>query len=534
MKKYLTILVVFITLFSSCFKDLNTIPLDEDEVTSANLFYDLQDYTQFLAKCYAGLSLTGQQGPAGMGDINVADEGFSSYLRQYWVHQEIPTDEAVVAWTDPGLPQYNFQAWTTSSDFAEMMYYRIFYQITLCNEFIRNSSDEKLQEKELSDADIAIIKVYRSEARLLRALSYWHALDLFGSVPFVTDEDAMGAFLPEQATKQELFVFIESELIAIDSVLVEPRQNEYGRMDRAVAWTLLAKLYLNAEVYIGQKKYTECLTYCKKVINAGYTIDDRYQDMFWLGNETSPEIIFNIPQDGIHSKTWGGVTFIISAAVGGNMNAIAPTVYGIGGGWGGHRVTPQFVNIFPDVKGDIDKRAMFFTDGQTLEIDDYAQFTNGYAVDKFRNSFISADEQDTLLGADQTFVDTDFPLFRLADVYLMYAEAVLRGGKGGDIATAVGYVNELRERAYGNTTGNISDVDLTLDFILDERARELYWEAHRRTDLIRYGLFTGGDYLWAWKGGVQEGAATNVKFNLYPIPAAEINANPNLQQNSGY
>jgi len=115
----------------------------------------------------------------------------------------------------------------------------------------------------------------------------------------------------------------------------------------------------------------------------------------------------------------------------------------------------------------------------------------------------------------------------------MYAECVLRGG-GGNAGTALGYVNALRERAYGNTNGDITAGELTLDFILDERARELWWEGHRRTDLIRFGVFTGGTKLWAWKGGTEEGVATAETKNLYPIPAAEMLANPNLTQNPGY
>jgi hypothetical protein len=122
----------------------------------------------------------------------------------------------------------------------------------------------------------------------------------------------------------------------------------------------------------------------------------------------------------------------------------------------------------------------------------------------------------------------------LADVYLMYAEAVLRGGSGGDAATALNYVNMIRERAYGDEGGNITAADLSLDFILDERAREFYWEAQRRTDLIRFGKFTGDDYLWEWKGAVKNGRSIDQKFNIYPIPAADVIANPNLTQNSGY
>jgi hypothetical protein len=125
-------------------------------------------------------------------------------------------------------------------------------------------------------------------------------------------------------------------------------------------------------------------------------------------------------------------------------------------------------------------------------------------------------------------------MFRLADVYLMYAEAVLRGGAGGDLSTALNYVNQIRERAYGDNSGDINQSQLTLDFILDERGRELYWECTRRTDLIRFGKFTGGEYIWPWKGGVKEGTATDNKYDIYPIPSSDITANPNLVQNPGY
>lgn len=176
-----------------------------------------------------------------------------------------------------------------------------------------------------------------------------------------------------------------------------------------------------------------------------------------------------------------------------------------------------------------DSRGMFYTEGQTLEIEDIFEFTYGYAITKWKN--VTSGGQT---GSDLTHTDTDFPLFRLADVFLMYAEAVLRGATDGDLGTAANYVNMVRERAYGDTGGNITEEDLTLDFILDERARELYWEAQRRTDLIRFGKFTGGEYLWSWKGAVQEGKSTDAKFRIYPIPAADVIANPNLTQNPGY
>ena len=174
---------------------------------------------------------------------------------------------------------------------------------------------------------------------------------------------------------------------------------------------------------------------------------------------------------------------------------------------------------------------MFWTDGQTLEINDIGQFTEGYGITKFRNRKLDGSDATH---AHPDFVDTDWPMFRLADAYLMFAEAVLRDGAGGTRAEALGYINALRTRAYGDASGNITDSELTLDFIIDERSRELYWEGHRRTDLIRFSLFTGGAYVWPWKGNVKDGVSSQSFRDLFPIPAADIGANPTLKQNAGY
>ena len=527
-KIFLTAVIAITIVFSSCTEDLNVQPLDDDATTAEMIYDSVSSYRQVLAKLYAGLALTGQQGPAGNADIQGIDEGFSNYLRQYWVAQELPTDEAIVAWSDPGLPAFNTHSWGSSNDFVMAMYSRIFYNITMCNEFVRESSESKLNSRGFSESEKETLRNFRAEARFLRALSYWHALDLYANVPFVTEKDDVGAFQPEQISRDSLFGYIESELKAIENDLVPATQNEYARADQAAAWTLLAKLYLNAEVYLEESKYTECISYCKKVINSGYTLDDNYEHLFLADNHTADGIILPVAFDGTRSQTYGGTTFIISAAVGGDMN---PANFGIGGGWAGHRVTKEFFNIF-GADTTYDKRGMFYTDGQTLDITDVAVFQEGYAVTKFKNITSTGEA-----GSNSTFPDTDFPMFRLADVYLMYAEAVKRGGTGGDITTAVGYINDLRKRAYGNyyvSQGRITESELTLEFILDERARELYWECHRRTDLLRYGYFTTDDYLWAWKGGVQQGRASNDKYKLFPIPASDLNANPKLKQNDGY
>jgi starch-binding outer membrane protein, SusD/RagB family len=514
------LLAGFLIIFNSCTKDLDTIPLDPNVTTSATVYDDPAAYYQVLAKLYAGLAVSGQRGPAGMADISGIDEGFGQYLRGFWYHQVLTTDEAVIGWDDQTIKDFVYHSWGAGDVFISAMYSRIFYQIALTNEYIRETSEDKLNERGVSETIRDDVRVYRAEARFLRALSYWHALDMFGNVPFVTEEDAVGAFLPEQIMRPDLFSYIEEELLAIEGDLAEPRTNEYGRADRAAAWMLLAKLYLNAEVYLGpgQGKYAECISMCENIINAGYALEENYEHLFLADNYDLDEVIFPIVYDGIYTQTYGGTNFIIHAAIGGGM---IPADYGMDGGWGGLRTTPELVDRF-NVN---DSRGMFFTEGQTKEIENLSDFTNGYAVVKFKNI-----TKDGEAGSNLAFADTDFPMFRLGDVYLMYAEAYLRGG-GGDEGTAVGFVNALRQRG---GVSNILPSGLTLDFILSERARELYWEGHRRTDLIRFGRFTGEEYVWAWKGNAPDGAGTNEKYNLFPIPFADITANPNLEQNPGY
>ena len=501
----------------------DTIVEPKSTVTGVNVFTDRAAYRSFLAKIYGGLVVTGQQGPAGNGDIQGIDEGFSQYLRQYWQMQELPTDEALIGWGDAGLPELNTHNWSSSNQFFAAMYARIYFQVAMANEFLRESTAAKLAAR--GHEDIAEIAQYRAEARALRALSYYHGIDLFGDISLVTEDFAIGATPPPQHTRAEVFDFVVAELEEIRSELPPAGGGQYGRIDQGGVDMLLAKLYLNSGVFTGTERYAQALQAAERVIGSGaYSLDDVYQDIFLADNHTSPEIIFAIPQDGTRTQTWGGMTFLVHAAVGGTMD---PADYGLDGGWWGLRVTPQFVALFEAGVGGPDGRTdIFYTDGQSLTVESLSDFAKGYAYPKFQNVTKTGEP-----GSHPTFPDTDFPMFRLADAYLMYAEAHLRGG-GGSLATALGYVNELRERAYGDTSGNLAT--LSLADVLAERGRELAWEAHRRQDLVRFGLYTGGDYIWAWKGGSPAGSATEPFRALYPIPATELLANPNLEQNAGY
>lgn len=542
MKKITAITILII--LGSC-TDLDLKPANGD--VDAVVFTNFESYRKYLAKVYAAFSLTGQIGPNGQPDISIVnDEGFTSYIRSYWKVQELPTDEAVIAWTDAGIQDLNKHTWSSTNQFVRVLYYRIFFIIAYANDFLGQSTDGLLDERGMTAAQKDEIQVYRAEARFLRALAYWHALDIFRNVPLVT---AITADLPVQVTPVELFNFIESELLAIEADMAEPMMNEYGRADKAANWTLQAKLYLNAEVYGAGNHYTEAVQACEKVINAGYTLAPDYFELFMADNHlhATTELIFTLPADGIQSQSWGSTTFLVHAALGERMvdkkldaDNITdfPTedvdLYGVSGGWAGLRTTTTMVNKFSG--GTIplpqDPRARFYTNGQTADINDLLDFKQGYAVPKFSNLKSVGGR-----GSNVTHCDTDYPMFRLADVYLMYAEAVLRGGTGS-MATATDYVNLLRERAYGDNSANVNQSDVTLDFVLDERVRELYWEATRRVDLIRYNYFSarGGtnEKLWPWKGGTQIGKSIVKELEILPLPASDLEANPKLKQNPGY
>ena len=617
------IYIISLSIVVSCHDDLNQSPIDPDSFTEENVFTSVNEAKGALAKLYASLALTGQNGPAGNPDIADIDEGFSQFSRMLFNLNEITTDHAVVGWGDPGLPDLHGMYWSSSNDFTEAMYYRLAQAVSFSNSFIKNAS-------ELSGDEV---NAFIAEARFLRAYAYYNLLDLYGNVPLTTE---ISTELPTQSNRTELFEFIESELIAIESILLS--SNEYGRVDNVAAHALLSRLYLNAEVWTGQNRYVDCITYSQNVINSGYTLNTNdangngtaYDELFLADNDVNGaqnEFIFALNFDGMQSQTYGGTTFLVHAAIGGSMN---PSDFGVNGGWGGLRTTKNLVNQFavdidainsslgaqsdwglvgsatlngwdgPDVEmyqtgpqefsiyvelgsGELkfrfnedwgnnfgdnggdgtleaggsniaitagtyfivmdlssgtysispfssDKRGMFYSDGQNLEIESIPPFEDGFAVTKWTNIDSNGNQ-----GSDSSgnFVDTDIPLMRLAEVYLNYAEATLRGG-GGDTNTAVSLINQIRERGFGSSSGTISSGDMTLDFILDERSRELYWEGLRRTDLIRYNRFTNSSYLWPFKGNEATGVGVDDYRNLFPLPANVVAINSNLTQNEGY
>ncbi len=523
---------------SSCTKDLDQQPTFE----ITDQYKTVDGYKQVLRKLYGGFALTGQQGPAGQGDIGGIDEGTSDYIRQLWSAQELTTDEAVVAWGDPGIQDWHSLNWDANNPLIRGIYSRCYYEISICNEFIRQASDDNLKSR-LGSTDVAAAQTFRDEARFLRAVSYLHVLDLFGNGPFVTETGSVGFDAPAYGTRAQLFTYVESELKALSTALPVARSNEYGRVDRAAAQAMLARLYLNAQVYTGTARWADAATNAQAVIASGYSlastgsgkVSSAYGRNFLADNNAGPaasEIVWPIVFDATRTQSYGGTTFIVNGSTGGD--ATWQRTVGQTTGWQGLRTTSALFNLFPDTA--LDRRGRFWSKTQTLEITDITQFPQGLGVLKFRN----VNSDGSAQGGAQNFSSVDFPMIRLSEVMLTYAEAVVRGG--GNTVLALDYVNRIRSRAFNNNpAGQVTLAQLqALDsngqpsFFIDERGRELHWEGYRRTDLIRFKRFVDNSYLWPWKGGTANGRAVADFRALFPIPNSDLTANRNLKQNPGY
>lgn len=504
-------LVVVFTVNISCTDDLNTEPIIELSLDEL-LAQDPQAVEGILSRLYGSFALSGADGPESS-DIS-DDAGESPFLRGIVNLQDFAADAMKNRWGDNGLDQLTTTTdWTPENKFFRYLYNRIFFTIPQCNNLLSILPNVEVENKE------AII----SEVRFIRALANYYLIDVFGKGVLATEETfGQTESLPE-ASRQELFDFVEAELLEIEATL--PTNNTYGRATKGAAQMLLAKLYLNAEVYTGTAKYAEAATFSNKVITEGpYALADNYVSLFSADNDSSTEIIFPLIADAQVSQSYGNTTYIVN----GNLNSDTTPLaqFGATEGWGGHRSSKAWYGLYGDLETSTDTRAsLFWTEGHNYEMEDYKEWTDGYPSIKFRNTNFVGESLPS------SFSPTDFPLFRLADAYLMYAECAVRGAAGADMGTAVQYVNAVRTRSNAST---ITQTDLTEQFIIDERGRELNLEGHRRTDLIRFGMFTGNSYLWPWKGGVKNGTSIPATYKLYPIPSSAIQANPNLTQNPGF
>ena len=517
---------------NSCTKDLDVTPIDPSTTMTV-------DEVGLYTKCYANMALAGNTGADGDCDIDRLDGGTTGFVRQLWNANELTTDEAICAWGDPGIPQFNYNQYDASHPMLEGFYYRLYGGINYCNHYL--------------DVCKGIDATREAEVRFLRALYYYHLMDCYGNVPFSTKVSTESPSPLESRTA--LFNWIESEVKEVVGSMLAPAvrkstDNGYGRADQDAVNLLLARMYLNAEVYTGTARWEDAKTYAEKVINGPHKLWttgtgkwSAYQ-MLFMGdngeNGSSQEAILPLYQDGVTTTSWGTSLFLMASTWKADMDTDKD--YGTDQFWAGNRARSQFIakffpnndapkaNIADMVKAAGDDRALFFGKGRDLVVETPTEYTSGYAVGKYRNTYSNGGNPH-----NSKFVDTDYFLMRSAEAYLIAAEADARLNGGVTTATGKGYIDAIRQRA------NNKDLKASynLNQILDERARELYYEGFRRTDLIRYGYYGGeksGEYLWEWKGGIKNGQAIAAYLNVFAIPAEDVNSNPNLKgkQNTGY
>ena len=543
--------------FVSCADELNIKSIDPQSTPT----YTVEG---LLAKQYATLGLTGQKGPAGSSDLGRGDEGESGFIRTIFNLQELMTDETAWAYqTDPGIGPITNLSWNSDNERVNWAYQRLIFDITLYNQFIYEQSGS------LSEDKIA-------EVRFLRALNYYYFLDLYRKAPF---KDTFDTNLPTEKSGKDLYEWLDNELTTIEPLMAEVgaynTAKDFGRADRGAAYALHARLALNSEVYTdGQvKDYQKAIDYCDKIINSGkYGLSREakngysgYQQLFMGDNDCNPEamkeIIFPIRQDGMKTRQYGGTTYLVSAATIGGM-PYAST----GDPWKCMFARENMVEkFFPkkdipmatvnDVLEDPTKEQVRAKDNEmgisTADViakakDDRALFymgVGGCETGKVRTINPGENITGPLNGAsfakwsnlhadgttqhDQNYSDTDFPVFRLAEIYLTRAEAKYRLNGSQD---GLADILEVQGRAHRDLKASSVD-EKTL---IDEWCREFYLEGRRRSDLVRFGLFTGSKYLWSFKGGAEKGAGIPTYYDIYPIPADEIKNNPNMHQNPKY
>lgn len=542
----------------SCADDLNISSIDPQTDPS-------YDPMQLLAKQYACLSVTGQSGPAGQGDIS-GDEGESGFYRTLFNLQELCTDEVAWAWqNDEGIPELTNIQWNASSARIKWCYQRLAFNVMLFNQY-------------LTEQDGVAAPAYIAEVRFLRALHYYYFLDLFHKAPFKT-VFSIGVY-PEEKGGKDLYDWIDQELTEVEPLMAEVgaynNTSDYGRADRGAAYMLHARLALNSQVYTdGQvNDLQKAIDYCDAITESGaYDLSRQekngfsgYAQLFMGDNDQNAqamkETIFPIRCDGLRTQSYSNSTYIIASMFTDGMpylngNAKWQCMFSRSSLVGKFFSDPENqvpmateddVKMLPagatedditaldEQKGistkDViaaagDDRAMFYAGVgggvRELSVSRITAFLNGLSIVKWTNY-----RTDGAVGNNENYYDTDIPLFRYAEVLLTRAEANFRLGHP---ELAVPDINELRGRAHAST---VSTEDITEDFLIDEWSREFFVEGRRRSDLVRFGRFSGSSYIWPFKGGVPTGTGVQSFYDIYPIPSDELASNKNMSQNPGY
>lgn len=529
-------------LFTACIGDLDTLPLNPSDSTSETVYgADESGYIAGLTKLYFNFVSNETT------DLQVSDAGASELVRAFWTVQEVTSDACKCAWeNDAWVRAMNTNTWSDAdNDATYAVYVRTLQGIAYTNEYLRQTASDRLSERGVSSELAAKIQGFRAEARFLRAYFYWMALDVFGDVPFTTENSPFGGGVnPKQASRKDVFDYCISELTALaadDSPMPAARSN-YPRADKGAVLGLLARMYLNAEVYTGTPMWQEAKDACEDIFTMGYSLCPEYADLFRGDNGENPEalneVLFGISYDAEQTQSYGGTSYLTLAAIAATDVSSTQMINGVNNGWGGIRVPYEYVEKYFNVRNadysagtyDVnDKRGrMFYIKGRSESMDGALYvFLNGWSCLKFNNIPHNMDQDSYLAtAASKAYSDIDFPMIRLGEIYLIYAEACMNLGQAN---TALPKVQDLAARA-----GVTAPTSITQEWLIEERARELMWEGHRRTDLIRYGKFTSSSFLWTYKGGSFSGQGFDDHMKIFAIPASELASNPELLQNPGY
>lgn len=529
-------------LFTACIGDLDTLPLNPSDSTSETVYgADESGYIAGLTKLYFNFVSNETT------DLQVSDAGASELVRAFWIVQEVTSDACKCAWeNDAWVRAMNTNTWSDAdNDATYAVYVRTLQGIAYTNEYLRQTASDRLSDRGVSSELAAKIQGFRAEARFLRAYFYWMALDVFGDVPFTTENSPFGGGVnPKQASRKDVFDYCISELTALaadDSPMPAARSN-YPRADKGAVLGLLARMYLNAEVYTGTPMWQEAKDACEDIFTMGYSLCPEYADLFRGDNGENPEalneVLFGISYDAEQTQSYGGTSYLTLAAIAATDVSSTQMINGVNEGWGGIRVPYEYVEKYFNVRNadysagtyDVnDKRGrMFYIKGRSESMDGALYvFLNGWSCLKFNNIPHNMDQDSYLAtAASKAYSDIDFPMIRLGEIYLIYAEACMNLEQAN---TALPKVQDLAARA-----GVTAPTSITQEWLIEERARELMWEGHRRTDLIRYGKFTSSSFLWTYKGGSFSGQGFDDHMKIFAIPASELASNPELHQNPGY
>ena len=528
---------------TACVGDLDTLPLNSTDPVSEYVYDDTeQPYLQGLTRLYFQFMTND------LTDMQQMDGGASELIRAFWSVQETTADAAKCSWeNDAWVRALNTNTWNeTQNDAVYAVYVRTLQGIAFANEYLRQTTSGKLSARGVSPELASKIDGFRAEARFIRAYLYWIAIDCFGSVPFTTEDSPFGGtYFPSQASRKDIFDFCVSELeyLRSDESPMPVSRVLYPRADKGSVSGLLARMYLNSKVYTGVERWSEAKAVCEDIFAMGYSLCPDYAALFRGDNGENPyarqEMLWAVSYNAEKTQSYGGTSYILSASLASTDITDTSRPNGQRNGWAGLRVPYEYVSKYFAVSDQdyvtgtyevADKRGeVFYIKGRSESMDGALySFMNGWSCLKFNNIPSGQTDQSYLpTSAVKAFSDIDFPMIRLAEIYLIYAEACMNLGTPGD---ALPFLAKLSERA-----GVEPPAEITSDYLVAERARELMWEAHRRTDLIRFGLYDSGEYLWPYKGGDSfAGQSFSPYKRIFPIPPTELAANDKLVQNPGY